>query len=128
VQAIFHSTIAFFSYQVVARIANQTLGGRLGDRLRAGLEKRVVGAMLGAINGYLFMGGLWGFLEYELTQTGYVRLPEGVPYAFDPTVIARPIGDASAAILNYLPLGIISPTWWLILFFIAFFVVIIALI
>jgi uncharacterized membrane protein required for colicin V production len=128
VQAIFHSSIAFFSYQVVARLANQALGGRLGERVRANLERKIVGAMIGALNGYLFVGGLWGFLEHELTQTGYVRLPEGVPYAFSTDVVARPIGEASAFIVNYLPVGIISPTWWLIIFFLAFFVVIIALI
>jgi len=128
VQAIFHTTIAFFSYQVVARLAEQALGGRLGERLRASLERRIIGALIGATNGYLFVGGLWSFLEYELTQTGYVRLPEGVPYAFDPGIIMRPMGDASAFMINYLPVGIISPTWWLIFFFLAFFVVIIALI
>ena len=39
IQAIFHVTIAFFSYQVVARLAEQAGGGRLGESLRADLEK-----------------------------------------------------------------------------------------
>ena len=128
VQAVFHTMIAFSGYQVVARLANVAFGGRLGERLRANLERRIVGALIGATNGYLLIGGLWSFLEYELTQTGYVRLPEGVPYAFDADIIMRPIGEASAFMINYLPVGIISPTWWLIFFFLAFFVVIIALI
>jgi hypothetical protein len=129
IQAIFITLVAFFSYQVVTRIANQATGGRLGERLRGGLERRIIGGMVGAINGYLLIGSLWGFLEYQITDLGYVRLPPGVPYPFDSTVILRPIADSSAAALaGMLPMGIFSPTIWLILFFISFFIVIIALI
>jgi hypothetical protein len=121
--------IAFFSYQVVARLADQAMGGRLGERLRTGLEKRIVGALIGTINGYLLIGSLWGFLEYQITSLGYVQLPPGEPYPFDPSVIVRPVADASAAALaNMLPMGMFSPTVWLLLFFVSFFVVIIALI
>jgi uncharacterized membrane protein required for colicin V production len=129
IQAIFHSLIAFFSYQVVARIAEQATGRRLGERLRGDLERRILGALIGAINGYLVIGGLWGFLEYQITDVGYVQLPPGEPYPFDPSVIVRPVADASAAALaGLLPMGVFSPTIWLILFFASFFVVIIALI
>jgi len=129
IQAIFHGTIAFFSYQVVARLANQATGGRFGERLRSGLERRVIGAMIGAVNGYLTIGSMWGFLEYQVTQAGYVQLPPGQPYPFDPSVIVRPgTAAAAAAVADYLPMGLFSPSVWLILFFISFFVVIIALI
>lgn len=129
VQAIFHSLIAFFSYQVVARLADQATGGRLGERIRSGLERRVVGAMIGAINGYLAIGGIWGFLEYQITSAGYVQLPPGQSYPFDPSVIIRPDAAATAsALASYLPMGLFSPNVWLILFFISFFIVIIALI
>ncbi|HSM57062.1 MAG TPA: CvpA family protein [Candidatus Sulfomarinibacteraceae bacterium] len=129
IQAIFHSLVAFFSYQVVARIAEQATGGRLGERLRGDLEKRILGALIGAINGYLVIGGLWGFLEYQLTANGYVRLQPGEPYPFDPSVIVRPdITAAAASLTEYLPMGLFSPTVWLILFFASFFVVIVALI
>lgn len=129
IQAIFHSVIAFFSYQVVARIANQATGGRLGERLRGDLEKRILGALIGAINGYLVIGGLWGFLEYQLTAGGYTRLAPGESYPFDPSVIVRPDMAATAATLTeYLPMGLFSPTVWLILFFASFFIVIVALI
>lgn len=129
IQAIFHSVIAFFSYQVVARLADQATGGRLGERLRSGLERRFLGAVIGAINGYLLIGSLWGFLEYQVTDAGYVRLPQGVPYPFDASIIMRPAAETSAAALaEYLPMGLISPTMWLILFFVSFFVVIVALI
>jgi uncharacterized membrane protein required for colicin V production len=129
IQAIFHSVIAFFSYQVVARLADQATGGRLGERLRSGLERRFLGAIIGAVNGYLLIGSLWGFLEYQVTDTGYTQLPPGVPYPFDTSIIIRPAAEASAAALaEYLPMGLFSPTMWLILFFLSFFIVIVALI
>jgi uncharacterized membrane protein required for colicin V production len=129
IQAVFITIIGFFSYQVVARLADQAMGGRLGERLRGGLEKRILGALIGTINGYLLIGSLWGFLEYQITSLGYVQLPPGEPYPFDPSVIVRPVADASAAaIANILPMGMFSPTIWLLFFFISFFVVIIALI
>jgi hypothetical protein len=53
----------------------------------------------------------------------------GAAYAFDPTVVARPVIDSTAMqMAAYLPMGVFTPTIWLLLFFIAFFVVIIALI
>lgn len=129
IQTVFIVIVAFFSYQVVARLADQAMGGRLGERLRSGLERRILGALVGAINGYLLIGSLWGFLEYQITSGGYVRLPLGEPYPFDPSTIVRPIADASAAaIADMLPLGAFSPTVWLLLFFVSFFIVIAALI
>ena len=129
IQAIFHLVFAFFSYQVVARIADNVTGGKIGDRVRSDLEKRIVGGLVGLLNGYLLIGGLWGFLEYELTQVGYVQLQPGVPYAFADTFIVRPLPDtAAAALAALLPMGLLSPTLWLIFFFVAFFVVIVALI
>ena len=129
IQVVFHAVTAFFSYQVVARLADNVTGGRIGERLRANLEKRIVGALLGLVNGYLLVGGLWSFLEYQVTQVGYQPLAPGVAYVFDPTVVARPLLDTSAMeLVSYLPLGVFTPTIWLLFFFIAFFVVIIALI
>lgn len=129
IQAMFHALVAFFSYQVVARIANQATGGRLSERLRANLEKQILGALIGAFNGYLFIGGLWGFLEYRLTDNGYVQLGPNEMYPFAADLIARPLGDATAATLAaYLPQGVFSPTIWLILFFVSFFFVLVALI
>lgn len=129
IQSTFHLVFAFFSYQVVARIANNVSGGKIGDRVRSDLEKRIVGGLVGLVNGYLLIGGLWGFLEYELTQFGYVQLQVGLPYAFADTFIVRPLPDtAAAALAALLPMGLLSPALWLIFFFVAFFVVIVALI
>lgn len=129
VQFAFHILIAFFSYQVIARLADSAAGSRIGDRLRIGFQRRFIGGFLGTINGYLLIGGLWGFLEYRLTQEGYIRLPQGQPYIFDSTIITRPFVEPGAFDLAaWLPFGLINPNVWLLLFFVAFFVVIIALI
>lgn len=129
IQAVFHSITAFFSYQIVARLADNVTGGRIGERLRANLEKRIVGALIGLANGYLLVGGLWSFLEYQVTPAGYVALTPGVAYVFDATVVSRPLIESSAMqLVAFLPMGVLTPTIWLLLFFIAFFVVIIALI
>jgi hypothetical protein len=129
-QAIFHTILAFFSFQMVTRLADSPqAGGRLGPRLRGALEKRIIGAILGAVNGYLFIGSLWGFLEYTITPGGYIHLPPGQPYPFEPTVLIRPdFASTAMTVAEWLPMGMWSPAVWLVLFFIAFFIVIIALI
>lgn len=129
IQAIFLLLIAFFSYQVVARLADIAVGGKLGERLRSTLESRIIGMLIGTLNGYLVIGGLWSFLEYIPTPDRYEHILPGIEYPFDLTVISRPVIDTFAfAFTDYLPLGILSPTAWLILFFVTFFIVIIALI
>ena len=143
IQAAFHTTIAFFSYQVVVRLAEQAGGGGITERLRADIEKRILGALFGAVNGYLVIGALWGFLEYEVTDAGYLRLAPELCYPFDRSVILRPTpscfgvdpqallgpsAELATSLMDYLPQGVFSPTVWLVLFFISFFIVIIALI
>lgn len=129
IQGTFFAIVAFFSYQVVASLAVSVAGGRLGERIRAGLERRIIGMLVGAINGYLVVGGLWSLLEYVPVPDGYEHLPVGAQYPFDPNVIIRPAADTLAfGFTEFLPLGIASPTLWLILFFVTFFIVIVALI
>ena len=129
IQVLFFIIIVFFSYQVVTRLAVSASGGRLGDRLRSGFERKVIGMFVGTLNGYLVIGSLWGFLEYVPVPSGYEQLLPGVEYPFDPTIIIRPaINTFALAFTEYLPLGIFSPTVWLILFFVTFFIVIVALV
>ena len=129
IQGVFFAFIAFFSYQVVASLAVSVAGGRLGERIRAGLERRIIGMFVGGVNGYLMVGGLWSLIEYVPIPDGYEHLPLGVPYPFDPNVIVRPAVDTIAMVFTeFLPLGIMSPTLWLMLFFVTFFIVIVALI
>ena len=158
-QLIFHCTVAFFSYQVVARLAEGAAGNRFGDKMREGFQRRFIGAIIGSFNGYLLIGTIWSFLEFKLTAEGYVQRLFGEGYPFDQAVIRRP--DALISIPNpatctnildvnqlyqlsitaaheacridlgavpYLPLALANPNIWLLLFFIAFFIVIVALI
>ncbi|MCA9933271.1 MAG: CvpA family protein [Ardenticatenaceae bacterium] len=139
IQAVLHAVMAFFSFQVVTRIAFQVVGSRAGDRLRATFEKQIIGAGVGLLNGYLLAGTMWGFLEYQLSAAGYQRLQQGLAgagqclqgYMFDLSVITRPLTACDpvvTSLADYLPMGIFSPTLWLLAFFIIFFVVIVALI
>lgn len=130
VQAIFHCTIAFFSYQVVARLADTVSGGKLGERAREGFQRRFIGSIVGAFNGYLLVGGLWSFLEFRLSANGYVPLGVGEPYPFSEQIIIRPelTESVSTTVVQYLPIAVIGPNLWLLFFFVAFFIVIIALV
>jgi len=128
-QVVVFSFIAFFSYQIVGALAVRVSGGKLSDRIRASMERRIIGLLFGAVNGYLIVGTFWSFLEYEPVPEGYSHLPPGVPYPFDPSVVVRPLADTAAmAFTQYLPLGVLSPNLWLVIFFLMFFFVIIAII
>jgi hypothetical protein len=127
VQATFHLIITFFSYQVVARLAETAAGGKWAARLRVTLEKGIIGALFGALNGYLVVGTLWSFLEYQMTADEYVRLDENIGYVFS-EYITRPPDAMTMTLIEYLPMGLFTPTIWLIFFFVVFFIVIIALI
>jgi hypothetical protein len=103
--AIIHMGIAFFSYQ------GPTLAGRVvGDRLRVrdSVQDKMLGAIIGAINGYLIFGTLWNFLEYRVTLPDMPRLTQGFNYAFFPS-IERPAAAMSMQILDLLPLAVLGP-------------------
>ncbi len=128
-EIIFYLLFAFFGYQVVGAVTGSRFGGRWGERIRNTMERRFIGAILGAINGFMLIGGLWGFLEYQLTPNGYVKLPPNVGYPFNPNMITRPVAEATQFafdVTNYLPESL-APITWLILFFLAFFFVLVAL-
>ena len=129
IQIAIFTVIGFFSYQIVGALAVRLSGGKLTERIRASMERRIIGLFFGSVNGYLVVGTLWGFLEYEPVPEGYIRLGPGERYPFDASIIVRPLADTAAlAFAEFLPLGILSPNIWLIIFFLMFFFVIIALI
>jgi uncharacterized membrane protein required for colicin V production len=113
--------IAFFSYQSVVLV-----GARLSGRER--VQERLLGFIFGAFNGYLILGTLWSLLEYQATSEGWIRLPPGIPYAFDPTIV-RPVVDSTGLefILTHLPLPFLAP-WLPILVVLVFLFVIVAII
>ncbi len=128
-QVVLFILIGFFSYQIVGALAVRVSGGKLAERIRASLERRIIGLLFGAVNGYLIVGTFWGFLEYEPVADGYRQLAQGVAYPFDVSIVVRPALDTAAlAFTKWLPLGVFSPDVWLIIFFLMFFFVIVALI
>jgi uncharacterized membrane protein required for colicin V production len=102
-----HLVIAFFSYQGPA-----LAGRRLGDRLRVrdSLQDKVLGGIVGAVNGYLIIGTLWTFLEYQVGVAGYFRLPPGDFYPFDTLSLVRPgIDSQLISLIEKLPLPLLAP-------------------
>ncbi|MFZ0545402.1 MAG: CvpA family protein [Candidatus Promineifilaceae bacterium] len=118
VLASIHLVIAFFSYQGVYLVRN-----RLSGRER--LQERLLGMGVGAVNGYFLVGALWSFLEYQATPEGFIQLPPGVLYAFDPFII-RPasITPFNEILLAHLPLPWLGPYLPILVVIIFLFVII----
>lgn len=106
--AFIHVLIAFFSYQGPA-----IAGARIRDRLRIrdSVQDKLLGSLIGGLNGYLFIGALWAFLEYRVVaQSQWVRLDVGLPYVFDQTTIVRPTIESSAfSLMQNLPIPLLAP-------------------
>ena len=124
VQFMFTLTIAFFSYQIIGSIAD-----RASRRdLRNGFQNGFIGFVMGVFNGYLLFGTLWSFLEYQIINDQYTRLGPEVnvfaPYVDRAAGVAAIFPD----VVSYLPLAVFNPGVWLLIFFLSFFVVIIALV
>ena len=97
-----HLFIAFFSY------AGPTVaGGRFSGRLaiRDNIQDKMLGLIVGAVNGYLVVGTLLSFLEYRLSREGWVpTFP--MPYPFPDKVLIRT--DQIKAISEYLPIPLLT--------------------
>jgi uncharacterized membrane protein required for colicin V production len=104
---LFLLVLAFFSYQ------SPRLSGVIGARLRPRdtIQDKLLGAIVGGVNGYLIAGTIWAFLEYTQVGAGqWVQLPPGVPYPFDPAMIVRPgVGSEAAAMVANLPIPLLAP-------------------
>lgn len=102
-----HLTITFFSYQGPA-LAGKALSERL--RIRDSLQDKVLGVVMGAVNGYLVVGTVWTFLEYTVGPDNWVQLNPGVQYPFATEVLARPgIETGLETIVASLPLPLLAP-------------------
>src|SRR5689334_12159595 len=82
--------ITFFAYQTPGT-ASRMSEGRMWSGRREGLQERLLGAIVGGINGYLVFGSIWYFLD-------------AMAYPFSPYIIAPAPGSASAAMVGSLPL------------------------
>ncbi|MCB9434988.1 MAG: CvpA family protein [Ardenticatenaceae bacterium] len=102
-----HLTIAFFSYQGPA-FAGRTIAERL--RVRDSLQDKLLGGLVGGLNGYLIVGTLWGLLEYVHTATGWVAVPGNLTYPFPIETITRPTAAlALTNLISDLPLPLLAP-------------------
>lgn len=114
--------IAFFSYQ------GPTLSSSIGARVRMekNLGNKLLGLVIGAINGYLVIGGLWSFLEYFTTgMAQWVQYSPGVPYPFPQEIITRPgLESAAVNLISNLPLPFLSPYLPYLMIIIFLFVII----
>lgn len=105
VQAIIFAIIVFFGYQTRALIgsdANRAQGaanrGGFGGRPEDGrdeLQSRILGLIMGLLNGYLVWGSIWYLMHIN-------------NYPLDPYVRAPIPGTDSAALINALPLYILA--------------------
>ncbi len=98
-QSVFFLVIVFFAYQQRALVGNDANRAR-GDSGRDPLQTRILGAIVGFVNGYLISGSIWYFLDIN-------RLPTG-QYPLSPYVIAPLTGTASAQALPNLPLYLLT--------------------
>jgi len=96
-----HLMIGFFAY------AGPAITGRLSGRLaiRDNIQDKLLGLLVGAVNGYLAVATLISFLEYRLTREGWVATTPA-PYPFSPDVLVR---TASVdAISQWLPIPLLT--------------------
>ena len=84
VLAAIHLTIGFFSY------AGPAFAGKLSSRLaiRDNIQDKLLGLLVGAVNGYLAVGTLISFLEYRLSNEGWVATTPA-QYPFPQDVLMR---------------------------------------
>lgn len=96
-----HLTIGFFSY------AGPAFAGKLSGRLaiRDNIQDKLLGLLVGAVNGYLAVGTLISLLEYRLTNEGWVPTTPA-PYPFPPDILIR--SEAVDAISQWLPIPLLT--------------------
>jgi uncharacterized membrane protein required for colicin V production len=94
-------TIVFFSY------AGPAFAGKLSARLKArdNIQDKLLGLLVGGVNGYLTVGTLISFLQYRLAEEGWVPTTPA-PYPFPPETLIRT--DAVDAISQWLPIPLLT--------------------
>ncbi len=105
IMTTFLLALAFFGYQGPALARS-----RVGERLtrRDSVQDRVLGFLVGGTNGWLIVGSIWSFLEFQLVSaSNWVRFPPGVNYPFDISRIVRPAPEM-APIIDNLPIPVLT--------------------
>lgn len=119
IQAAILLLIAFFAYQTRALIGSDAQAAQ-GDEGRDALQTRVLGGIVGGVNGYLISGSVWYFLHIN-------------DYPLAPYLVAPANDSLSFATIARLPLFVLaqgpgSPGDLLSLLLIVLFVVVLILI
>jgi hypothetical protein len=97
--------IAFFGYQ-----GPSLARSRVGDRLtrRDNLQDKLLGFLVGSLNGWLIVGSMWAFLENKiLGASNWTRYTPDIPYPFNPVNIVRPAPEL-APIIDNLPIPVLT--------------------
>lgn len=121
---LIHLFFAFWGYQ------GPTLAGsRLNERLRVrdSLQDKVLGAIVGAVNGYLIFGTLWAFLEYTIVAPGqWLPIDPSAQYPFSTAILTRPgIEMDLASLIGNLPLPALAPYLSILVVVVFLFVIIV---
>ncbi len=97
-----HLFIAFIAY------AGPAISGRMGAKLkvRDNVQDKLMAALVGAVNGYLVVGALWGFMNYYTTKER-VWLPTApYQYPFAP-YLTRPTPPEWDTLMQWLPIPLL---------------------
>lgn len=121
IQSAIFGLIVFFAYQTRA------LAQRSGRRNnREELQSKVLGSIVGAVNGYLIAGTIWFFLDFPF------RSGTTPNYPLAPLVVAPDAGSPSADMIGNLPVYLLTGTagdgTLLSLLVVALFIVVLVLI
>lgn len=101
-----HIAIAFFSYQGPA-IAGRAVTDRL--RVRDSFQDKLLGGIVGAVNGYLVMGGIWAMLEYVHNGLEWVPLRVDLTYPFEGDFLVRNTTLGLEDLIGSLPIPLLAP-------------------
>lgn len=83
-------SMGFFAYQTPPEAISR--GGRRGASNREGFQDGILGALVGALNGYLLFGSLWWYMD-------------NLEYPLSPYIVPVIPGSASANFVSALPLS-----------------------
>ena len=111
IQATLFCVVVFFAYQTRGLDESKTVGRSRGRRSaaeqRAETQRRALGALAGAGNGYMIAGTLWYLLDnmYRNPLAANQSLPN---YALAPRVVLPPANTLAADMIPNLPLYILG--------------------
>lgn len=109
-------TVVFFGYQGPMVVQIATSGRFKANRPRENIQEGILGLIVGLINGYMIVGGLWWYLHVAQYPFDWLISPANFP------------DSASAALIAYLPLRWLASPWLEILVVVFFLIVLIAVI